>query len=120
MAHVQLRAAASLTEFRVLAVIYLGLMALAWAPMAIASAVLMPLFCTPDHPRRALWLWAVGLLAGVMSIVSSRALMTQMGGVDQAFTQASTQAWLAVGWAVVGVAVVFWHLTWVKSPRRMA
>lgn len=120
VAQVQLRAARSLTEFRVLAVIYLALIAAAWAPLAIAGAMLMPLFCVPTHPRRALWLWAVGLLSGVMSIVGARALMASLGGFNDALSQAPTQAWLAIGWAVLGVAVVVWQLTWVKSPRRMA
>lgn len=118
-ASIKLRAAASDMQFRFLAIVYLGLMAYAWLPAAVVAAFLLPLFCAPTHPRRALWLWTVGLLAGGMSIMKGREIFRGLGNVRDAFTQDPMWAGLGIGLAALGAGLMLWHLTWIKSPRRM-
>ena len=119
VASVQLRAASSLKGFWLLALSYLALIAIAWWPAAIVLFFILPLNCQPSSPRRALWLWTVGLLAGAMAIMKSRQLVASMGGLDGVFSHPDALAIGSLALGVIGAALFLWMLTWIKSPRRV-
>jgi hypothetical protein len=116
-ASIVLRTASSPFQFRMLAMLYLSLLAYAWWPLALVTLFLMPLFCAPTNPRRALWLWTAGMLAGAMSLMASRSILHDMGRLSHAFASDPNWASAGLGLGLFGAAIMIWHLTWVKSPR---
>lgn len=115
---VALRHPATRGGFWVLAAAYLAGMALASVGLAVLALLLLPLGVAASNPRRALWLWAAGLIGSLSAMSGARDRVAAMGGLEAAF---QANAWLAgglVGMMVVALVVLAWHVTWVASERN--
>lgn len=100
-----------------LTVVYLAGLFFATPLLAALAAVTMPLGVGPDHARRALHLWAMGLLAAGCFVVKARAVVQGWGGLSAALAAEPAATWALVAGTIVAVVIGVWHLTWVASPR---
>lgn len=101
----------------VLRCFYLATIWAAYPLMAIVVLSTMPLGVGPERPRRALHLWATGMVATGMGLNFVRNHVKTMGGFSQAM-EANPIA--AVALCAFGVALLinfFYLLTWVNSDR---
>lgn len=101
----------------VLRFFYLAVLWVIYPVMAIVVLSTMPLGVGPEHPRRALHLWATGMVATGMGLTFAHSQVKAMGGFSLAF-EANPTAAVGLGVMVVALLVnLFYLLSWVKSER---
>lgn len=98
-------------------VYFIGL-SVVFPPLALFALFTLPLGVPPNNPRRALHLWTMGLASSVavMGHIRTWATASPLSLAEQ-FQQMPGEAALYVVGALISIGVLFWHVTWVRSPR---